>query len=116
MCTPDVQVTNLKKLMGDVRSYGEPRISWGGVDRSRQQDTAVDLSPDFRARLCQNLVRYSCGSAADGQASNMRCNPSLNQRYRGVSSCGAAKPHRPERACRCVVRGVECRFCVIEFP
>ncbi|XP_026192612.1 uncharacterized protein LOC34622554 [Cyclospora cayetanensis] len=54
----DVQqnVTNLRKLMGDVRSFGEARISWGATERERQQDTSADLSPDFRARLCQNLV------------------------------------------------------------
>lgn len=54
----DVQkdITSLRKVMGEEQRYGEPRISWGPEGREEQQDTFVELTPDFRARLCQHLV------------------------------------------------------------
>ncbi|CDJ64193.1 hypothetical protein, conserved [Eimeria necatrix] len=54
----DIQenITSLKRLIENSPSFGEPRISWGAKEKEHQQDTYVDLSPDFRARLCNNLV------------------------------------------------------------
>ena len=51
------QITSLRKVMGDEPRYGEPRISWGSERREEQQDSSVELCPDFRARPCHHLVR-----------------------------------------------------------
>lgn len=53
----NVQVTDLKKLMGDVRSYGEPRITWGSLELSDRHDTTAYLSTDFGRSFRNNLVR-----------------------------------------------------------
>lgn len=52
-----VQVTDLKKLMGDVRSYGEPRVTWGSPERSDHRDTTAYLSSEFGRSFRNNLVR-----------------------------------------------------------
>lgn len=49
-------VTDLKKLMGDVRSYGEPRIQWGSLELSDRRDTTAYLSTDFGRSFRNNLA------------------------------------------------------------
>ncbi|KAL8447907.1 hypothetical protein Emed_004202 [Eimeria media] len=47
--------TSLQKLMGDVPSYGRPRLSWGSVSPPAR-GTDVGLGVDFQRELLRNLT------------------------------------------------------------
>ncbi|KAL8437171.1 hypothetical protein ACSSS7_001150 [Eimeria intestinalis] len=52
----EANITTLQKLMGDVRSYGRPRLSWGSTSLAAR-GTHVGLGVDFKKDLLRNLGR-----------------------------------------------------------
>ncbi|KAL8271256.1 hypothetical protein Esti_004822 [Eimeria stiedai] len=51
----EAHTTSLQKLMGDVDSYGKPRLSWGLMS-SAARGTDVGLGVDFQKELLKNLT------------------------------------------------------------